>query len=73
MSERVFDGLVNLKNLTLRYNYLEQLVPTIFNTAPGLDILDLAMNSLRTITYEHMLPLWDNFVNKNATLNLNGE
>lgn len=68
ISERAFDGLNNLQRLNLENNRLKLLERGIFTGVPALIYLNLMKNSLETITYNNILPLLDNMVNRTDSI-----
>lgn len=72
ISERAFDGLNVLRRLRLEDNKLSHLEPGVFTGVPALRYLNLANNRLTSITFNNILPLWDNLVNISSTLDLTG-
>ncbi|XP_065081760.1 connectin-like [Ochlerotatus camptorhynchus] len=70
LDERAFDGLSNLHYLHLENNRLITLETGTFTSVPALKVLNLDGNALETLSYNHIVPLMDNLVNKSALLSI---
>jgi Leucine-rich repeat (LRR) protein len=73
LSERAFDGLSNLRLLNLQNNKITQLEHGVFTSLPALASLNLNSNALTTLTYNTVLPLYENLVNNSALLTIKGK
>lgn len=72
MFERAFDGLNNLRRLSLQRNNLKHIEKGIFHSLPVLSWLNLADNRLKTLHQETFSHSLENFVKTESHLDLNG-
>lgn len=72
ISERAFDGLNNLKRLSLENNRLRALKPGQFTAVPALTYLNLMRNALETVKLHTIQPMMHNLVNHTSMLLIKG-
>lgn len=71
--ERAFDGLNNLRKLSLQRNRLTVLEKAVFTSMPVLDFLNLSDNRLTSSHHITFISILDNFLKNESNLALTGE